>query len=725
MSGQRVSPEAISRNRKESLRRYHGNRDHARKVQKEYAERKYEERPFIGWDSEGYDYFIVDSGGVCEKGPQRTMLFGCSVPGEYITGTDLSTREMLDLVLRVESLFPDAFHVGFAFEYDVNQMLKDLPWRMLAVLKITGKVRWNGYRINHVPHKIISVSKDGISATIYDTFGFFHCKYTTALEKYGVGDSVKLRKIADGKLRRGQFTWADIAEVTDYWEAEISLLPDLMEHIRTAAYGGGFRIGAWHGPGALASYGLLHNGVRQWMSKNVPRHAQQAIRAAYAGGRFQAWRCGLYLGDVYTLDKNSAYVQGMSLLPRLNNGKWERVDPGTVKTPGDIARFGLYHISFDDYDPDRGREHRSRGIPERPYPLFHRDKQGRLTWPNRVDGWYWSPEARLVAGDKRAKFLAAIVYRDDGTYPFKWVNDSYEMRVHLQQMGSPAEKAYKWSLAAYYGSFARRVGWNRRDRTAPRSHELAWAGFITSHCRAAIFDAASYAASKGALISVDTDGVTSTVPFPEALVPEGFSDKLGAWKQDHYTGILYWQNGIYWLHSDNCPEKQCPNYKGDATECSHEWSEAKSRGVPKGAICVDDAMEALENGSFVPPYRPPVIKTRKHKYIGYRQALAGQHKRWRVWVTENSDIIFGGTGKGTHLPVFCQACKKAGTGTPMMHTITHLPPKDLFSTEHVLPWLVKEPDDKTVGAVEEIELGSDVFGTANEIFADGDLDDRL
>jgi hypothetical protein len=273
-------------------------------------------------------------------------------------------------------------------------------------------------------------------------------------------------------------------------------------------------------------------------------------------------------------------------------------------------------------------------------------------------------------------------------------------------MGNPAEKAYKWSLAAMYGSFARRVGWDRVKRTAPRSHELAWAGYITSHCRAAIFDVASYAASKGALISVDTDGVTATVPFPEELVPEGFSDKLGAWKQDHYTGILFWQNGIYWLR-----------------DTGGHWTEAKSRGVPKGAISIDDAREALQLGSFTPPYRPPVIKTRKHKYIGYRQALAGQFKRWRVWQEEDSDIIFGGTGKGTHLPVFCRACKEQEPGTSSLHTITHLPPKHMESTEHVLPWLAKEGGDKSVGDIQE--LGSDVFGTANEIFADGDLDDRL
>lgn len=702
----RSSHTAIERDRVSARSRYHRTRDHARKVQKAYKEERYENRPFIGWDSEGYDYFICHADGTVEKGPQRTMLFGCSVPGKYVTGIAVSSKEMLDLILQVESEFPESFHVGFSFDYDVNQILQDLPWRLLAVLKILGTVKWKGFRISHVPHKIFSVSKDGVSVTIYDCFGYFHSKYTHALDKYKVGSAEKLRIIAEGKSRRGTFTYAELPEVITYWEAEISLLPELMEHIRTAAYGGGFRIGAWHGPGALANYALRYNGAREYMSRNVPGYAKAAIRLAYAGGRFQAWQCGEYNGDIYTLDKNSAYVQAISILPNLAKGRWERQDASKIHGPDDIARFGLYHIIFDDHIPQRQREWRARGIPERPYPLFHRDKNGRLTWPDRVDGWYWSPEARIVAGIPQARFAESIVFCDDGTFPFRWVSDSYDTRVHLQDMGNPAEKAYKWALAAIYGAFARRVGWDRKTRQAPRSHELAWAGYITSHCRAAIFDVAQYAYKKGGLISVDTDGVTSTVPFPESLVPEGFGKGLGQWKQEHFSSLLYWQNGIYWLRDED----------------GKTWKEAKSRGVPKGVISITHAQEALANASFVPPYKPAKIVTTRTRYIGYRQALGGrQFNRWRKWEHEPNEITFGGAGKGTHIPPFCHECRTQAGG---LHTITHIPPKQLISVEHRLPWLQAEPDDMTVGEIEQ-ELGSDIFGTTDDIFKDQDLEDRL
>lgn len=715
----RTSQGAISRDREKSRERYRKyNHERQKERQKEDRARRYEERPFIGWDSEGYDYFICDSSGEINKGPQRTMLFGCSIPGEYIAGIELSTREMLALILRVESLFPDSFHVGYSFEYDINQILRDLPWRFLAILKETGKCKWEGYRIEHVPHKIFTVSRDGVSATIFDVFGYFHSKYTTALRKYNVGDKETLDRISAGKQRRGHFTWNDIEEVTEYWKAEISLLPVLMDHVRDAAYGGGFRIGSWHGPGSLATYALRHHGIRDCMSRKVPETVREAIRAAYCGGRFQAWQCGWYDGPVYTLDKNSAYVQAIAELPDLAKGKWVRVDVSDIKSRDDIASFGLYLIHFDASTKGESKRLRTAGYPTRPYPLFHRSKNGMLSWPERALGWYWSPEARLVAGSPHAEFIEAYIFVHDNSKPFHWVKDAYHARLVLQKRGDPAEKAFKWSLAAMYGAFARRVGWDRKNRLPPRSHELAWAGYITSHCRAAIYDVAAYAYSKGGLISVDTDGVTASVPFPEDLVPEGMGEELGQWKQDSYSGILFWQNGIYWLKVDDCRQKECPNFKGDAKACDHVWHEAKSRGIPKGVIPISAAEDSLANGNFTPPFRPASITINKTKYVGYRAALGSKRfGEWRHWITEPNTIVFGGQGKGAHFPPFCITCR---TGQTRMHTVTHLPPKELESYPHKLPWLEPIPDDIMMG-----ELGSDIFATDSEIFRDSELEDRL
>lgn len=674
----KLTDSAIQRDRVASRGRYYKNQDVRRKQARERNARLLEERPFIGWDGEGHRVFVCDSEGTIDIRHQY-MLFGCSVK-EYVTGWSLSTKECLDLILYVESLHPDAFHVGFAFEYDVNMILKDLPWRMLAILYDAGSVIWNGYRIKHTPHKMFSVSRSGTTATIYDVFGFFHCSFVSALRKYRIGNADVVERINRGKDSRSAFTYAQMVMVIDYWSEEISLLPPLMECIRESAYNGGFRITEWHGPGALAAYALRQHDTKKYYSGDVPIEVRIAITMAFAGGRFQAWRCGLFTETVYTADINSAYIYACSLLPRLDNGQWFRRDPHSV-TKSTVAHFGLYHLSFS-VSGTLGQRAHATGNPEPPYPLFLRDTHSRITWPSRVDGWYWSPEAKLVIGSKDCEVLEAWEYHDDGTRPFTWVHDSFLVRLELQHQENPAEKAYKWALAAIYGQFARRVGWNKKTRSAPKSHELAWAGFITSYCRAMVYDAAAYAASKGGLISIDTDGITSTVPFDESLLDNGRGENLGQWKLEEWNGILFWQNGIYWL-----------------LDSEGNWIDAKCRGVPKGSISFDLAHESLQAADFDNrPVKQACITVERTRFIGYRQALNHQFDKWQRWLTDPVDIIMGGSGKGRHLPVFCRACR---TGEDIMHTVCHVPPREWVSQPHKLPWLIDKPVDDNV-FIEEI-----------------------
>lgn len=695
--GPRVSDNAIRHDRITSLARYHANSGQAKKVQKAYRERRFEEREFIGWDGEGYNAWRAGTDGL--EAEHRYMLFGAST-GDYITGLSLDTAKCLELILEVEQENPSAYHVGFAFEYDVNMILKDLPWRTLAVLKEQGYCRWKDpvsgrrFRIEHVPHKWFRVSGKGIgSATIYDVFGFFHCSYLSALGKYDVGSEAKRRRISAGKSARGMFTFADIESVADYWRAEISLLPPLMEEIRKAAYGGGYRISEWHGPGALASYLLREMSVNTWHSKKTtPPEVRSATRYAYAGGRFTPSLCGLYYGPVYTADRNSAYIYACSVLPRMDRGKWVRHNGNTVDGTK-LPRFGIYHIEFDA-GPERRANARKAFLPEPPYPLFHRSKDGVLRWPRRARGWYWTPEAQLVANSPRATILEAWVWNDDGTYPFRFVNDAFHRRLELQRQGNPVEKTYKWALASMYGAFARRVGWDKKLRKAPPSHELAWAGFITSHCRAAVWGPAIdvYIRGKGrGLISIDTDGITSTIPFRPKTLDNGVGENLGEWKLEEWTGILQWQNGIYWLRDSN-----------------GEWKEPKSRGIPKGTIPFEKAYEAVQRMDYsTRPFVHPSLSLQRTRFVGYGQALRGQFTKWRQWLTEPVKVLMGGNpmGKAFHFPLLCGACRAAMAGNKPaegslegMHTITGTSPDALDSWPHKLPWLEEQseiPDETT------------------------------
>jgi DNA polymerase family B len=682
--GARVSDSAIERDRISSRARYQRNKDQQLKTRKVSRDEALKTRPFIGWDGEGY---------TDENGDHHYMLFGAST-GDCITSPSLSTTECLELIIQVERKYPTAYHVGFAFEYDVNMILKDLPWRALAILKECGHCRWTHpktnqrYRIEHIPGKWFRVATDGASATIYNCFGFFHCGYMSALKKYGIGDESKLTRIAAGKAERSNFTYADIEMVKAYWLAEISLLPPLMECIRKAAHNGSYYISEWHGPGALAAYLLRDQSVSKWHSKDkTPPEVKSAIRHAYAGGRFTGALCGLYIGPVYTADLNSAYIYACSLLPRMDRGAWKRQAANDVD-PGNLARFGLYRIEFD-YGREAEDTARRRGVPEPPYPLFHRSKNGVLRWPRKCIGWYWTPEAELVLGAKYAHVLEAWIFNDNGSYPFGFVHDAYNRRVEMQRRGDPAEKAYKWALAAMYGAFARRVGWNKQTRKAPPSHELAWAGYITSWCRANVYKPAFRVWQKGngrGLISIDTDGVCATVPFSPEDLPNGVGEALGQWKLEEWSGILQWQNGIYWLRDSD-----------------GNWRDPKSRGIPKGSIPFAAAFEALEKMDYsARPFIHPQLTLVRTRFVGYSQALRGQFGKWRKWLTEPVSVMMGGnlSGKAAHVFMFCGACRAASRGVTVppedvrgLHTITGTAPEPPYmSHPHKLPWLEDQPD---------------------------------
>lgn len=682
----RMSENSFQRNRElqheRNARSNPARKRHAGKLLSRIA--NLESREFVGWDGEGYNRFVSGSDGSTHV-EHCYMLFGSS-SGYAVSGPNLSTRECLDTVLAAESANPDAIHCGFAFEYDVNMILRDLEWRYLAMLYDTGQTIWNGYRLKHTPGKMFSVSRKNVGhACIYNVFGFFHSSYIRALHKYNIGTPEQRDRIAAGKSRRSYFSFGQLPDVEKYWSEEISLLPPLMESLREAAYGASFFITEWHGPGALASYALKDNHASTFKAKNVPTPVKIARQYAYAGGRFQSWKAGLYEGDIYTADINSAYAYAASLCPRLDRGRWIRRSVSNITSSGDIARFGLYRIRLD-CGPRSTHYAREKGIP---FPLFNRGKQGHLAWPAVTEGWYWSPEAATVAGSPHAQFLEAWEFEDDGTYPFDWIKGGYDRRLQLQAIGHPAEKAYKWMLAAMYGQWAQRVGWDKERRRAPRSHQIEWAGFITSMCRALVYRAAMSISGPGSrgLVSIDTDGVCSTAPFDENALPGGVGTHLGGWKLEHFSGILYWQNGIYWLRNEETPDdKEAPFGREKDGTPRPEWVEPKTRGIPRGSIDIRTALAALDAN----PARP-VFQIQRQHFIGYGQALQHRYEEWRNWKPTTTEVVFGGSGKGMHVPDMCPKCK--GSSNPM-HTITHFPPLDPYSQPHKLPWLIpeKEPE---------------------------------
>ncbi len=605
-------------------------------------------RPFVFWDGEA----VQDGAGYC--------LLGSSAGGE-LCAPNLSTVDCLDFILQTGADNPRAFHVGFAFDYDVNNILKDVPWVKLIILKHNTVVEWEGYEIRHIPHKSFTVSREGTSVRIDDTFSFFRSSFLRALRKYHIGTNDEHRQISDGKTDRPDFQFADIDEkIRPYWQLELKLGTLLMDKIRRMLNDQGIFIGQWHGPGALAAYALRTNKMGQH-KKPTPKELSLPTRQAYAGGWFERFKVGVHDGPIYSADINSAYAYGLAKCPSLSHGEWQHIQspsPSLVHK----TRLGLFRLRLR---PEGQRAFSafmatSHGVPS---PLFHRSDHG-MHHPTYTDGWYWGPEAALVERHPDVEFVEAWLFHDDGSRPFAWVEDMFLQRLALQAANDPGELPLKWILASLYGRSAQRAGWDKRKLLPPRWHQIEWAGYITSLCRSMVFEAAVSSARNGGLISIDTDGVLSTTPF--GPLQNGIGNQLGRWKLEEYSGIIYVQNGIYWLRGM------------DGT-----WKAPKTRGIPSAQIADPEiAIRALRTDGR--------IHIDRHNFVGYGAAMRGRRDQWRTWRDTAGTIDANFSGNRQHIQRLCRACRAGLSMAESLHDLAILPVGG-ESKPHTLPWL--EPAD--------------------------------
>jgi DNA polymerase type B, organellar and viral len=598
-------------------------------------------RPFVFWDGEG----PRDAG---------YALFGNSL-GYEICNPFLSTASLLDLLLDCATDNPTAIHVAFGFNYDASMILHDLPWRCFSALKTYNGTWWRDYELEHIPGKWFKVRKDDVSVQVFDIFSFFQCSYVSALQEHGIGDPAEVRAIAEDKARRAEFVWAEIEDIKRYFRLELKYGPLLAETLRDSFLGAGYDLRSWHGPGALARAAISRHNVYGAMCES-PVDVQIAARYAFAGGRFEMFRGGHVKGKVYNADIRSAYPANARFLPNLSKGRWRRT------RDFEPNRFGMYRIDYHSREKD----------PLYVHPLFRREPGGTVTWPRRTSGWYHSPEAALVANNPEASILEGWIFDEDDPTdrPFAWIEEYYRRRALLKRAGNPLQLTYKLIINSVYGQLAQRSGWDRKNNKAPRSHQLEWAGYITSACRSRVFQAAFDCGDK--LISIDTDGIYAMAPIPGVVDGPG----LGDWETTEYDEGIFWQSGIYALRHD----------LGYPADLGYGWEKGKTRGIPKGSYTPEGLLCAMEANE--------PLKLAVNTFIGYGLAGNGQFERLNTWVKEPHEIVFGGQGKRYHnVPFYCRKGGCPGNG---VHAFISPPDleSDYQSNPHYLPWL-KNTEDMT------------------------------
>lgn len=579
----------------------------------------------MAWDGEGITYPTNKA--------QSYVLFGAST-GDRVVKPELDTATCLDLLLAVEETYPDAIHVGFAFQYDVNMILRSLSRRHLENIYYTNVCHWEGYRIEYRPGKWFSIRRGDTRVRVFDVWGFFQSSFVVACERFLGKDDPELVRIREGKAARSSFQWDELEPfIIPYWEAELRLLVRVMDSLRDDLLSAELPVTSWHGPGAVANTVFRVNQIGKAKAE-TPKEVNRAAQYAYAGGRFEQFRCGHYPATVWEYDINSAYPHVIAQLPNLQRGSWRHT--GTFEPES----FGVWRVAFDASDE-------VRQLFYAPRPLFVRDKHGNVSFPPLALGWYWTPEAALV---DPGCILEGWVFDHDGTKPFAFVEEMYERRKTWKQAGNSAEKALKLALNSLYGKMAQRVGWTEATGI-PRWHQLEWAGYVTSATRALLWSAISL--SPEAVIAVETDALFTTQPLPLDL-----GSGLGQWEATEFPWLTYFQSGVYYSEGV-----------------------AKYRGFDHGSLSHSAVLDHLRSIDQGQPYPLSGATTR---FVGFGLAL---HTRatWRSWTTTQRGIELGGGGKRAHIPG-CSACK-AGVGLAEgLHPLAVVTAGGR-SEPHGLPWL--------------------------------------
>ncbi|HET7414752.1 MAG TPA: DNA polymerase [Arthrobacter sp.] len=616
-----------------------------------------EDREFIAWDGEG----------ARDGNRQNYVLFGCS-KGDYIQGEHLTTRRMLEFIISVGKAHPGAWHVGFAFEYDANMILRGLSCEHLIRLRDRGAVRYLKYRIEHIPHKWLQVTeygpewefnkRDRCTVRISDVWGFFQSSFVKALRQYIPDDPlmIHIEAIEAGKEDRNNFTYERIDSIReDYWTPEIKLMERLVYKLRELLYSVDLRIKNWHGPGVLANFAYRKYKIKEHKRDCGP-FVYDAARYAYAGGRFERFLIGRFT-DGFGLDINSAYPYAISQLPSLAEGVWSH-----VRHPSSIVEFGVYHV-------------RMRGsiVSSTAAPVFHRDSAGNISYPWVTEGWYWSPEVALLRNVPGVEIIEGWEYTDWETRPFAFVKDIYADRKRMKASGIGAQIALKLLLNSLYGKMAQRVGWERTGR-APTWHQLEWAGWVTSATRAKLY-AVMARIPQDRLIAVETDGIYTTMSPAELGIEH--SSELGGWEVTPFRELMYVQSGMY--------SKQ---------GLDGEWS-TKYRGLDAKSLDEKSIAAYLKLLTPKTAHDWPTLSGPTTRFVGYRQALwreaqgmgpmKAHHCRWE----HDTKDMQAATGKRAHSPELCSACKHGGSAyeTPHGTVIRSRSLRAEMSHPHDIPWL--------------------------------------
>ena len=555
---------------------------------------KWERRRVVAWDGEGANL------------SDNTHVYNllANSDGTYILNHDgLGTEEVFEFFIRFGD--PRAINVIFGGSYDVNMLLVDIPVDKLGVLWTTGSVFWKNYRIYYANRKKFTIQKfykepgatkyKKFTFVLWDVLGYFQSSFVVACRKW-LGNLPVLDEIERMKGERSVFSVDRIDEIIEYNKTECLLLVKLMHALFDALDTADIKLTRYDGAGSIAAALLSKNKVKE--HKGEPSEdALLYAQYAYSGGRIEAPKIGVYMGNVQRNDINSAYPSQMLNLPSYAGATW------TLDKEWDGSDNSMAHVRWFHTE-------------DRPfYPLWYREHDGTILYPRWGEGIYWGTEVRLLKDYYPGSFEiidAVNCHLSSDIRPFSFVEQEYATRLMFKLAGNMASEALKLGLNSLYGKLAQQAGY--RNGRIPTYHQLLLAGQITAGTRARLFRAAMQHPDN--IIAFATDAIMSTVPLDVEI-----GTGLGQWTHDEFDGITMVQPGVYWLLD-----------KEDG------WGE-KYRGFDKGSLNRDHIVSSWLLGFD--------YTAKLTRFVGMGSALMSTrfNEVWRTWPTEARTLGLKPSGK--------------------------------------------------------------------------------
>lgn len=543
-------------------------------------------RPFVSLDGEGIS--------------SNYVLLACG-NGEFIQRRNgLTTDECLQFLVtrpRGNNSGIKPIYVWFAFDYDVNMILGDLPLRgenSIEELRKYNKVSWHGFQITYIPRKILRVRYGDRVHTSYDVWGFFASTFEKACENWNLKTTPLL---AEGKSSRGNFSRWSLKKIREYNDEELQLLQQLCEKLRDSINPLELPIQSWHGPAALAAAWLRKHNCRNYLA-DPPEKMQIPVACAYFGGRIDVAGFG-YCNPVYHYDIVSAYPAAIRYLPDLTKLNW--VNAGKDPPSREIY---LARIRWE--------------IPARLWGVFPwRARDGSILWPMQGESWLWSYEieaAKSLFDSHCFEVVDSWVPQGILQYPFlDLITETFAYRAELKRKNNPSHVPVKLILNSLYGKFAQTVG-------KASYHSLIWAGLITSYTRAELMRQIT-----DDTVLVMTDSIWSRKPLQVLL-----SNSLGGWEQQSEDHLWLAEAGLYAAGKDE--------------KITDTWQRGYDKSNPV------DIQLLVSNWLGNDPLFEPVYNV--HRFVGMGLALQTSYP-WRNWLNLErriQPVPLVGTTK--RLPIF-------------------------------------------------------------------------